>query len=169
LALATEDCLEKFRQRLISSVVRRLAATQTGIAAQGEPATKPKEVFAGLELSLVEEETPPVAKLQPEPPPPAPEVIPQAAPEPDLDAFGGLGLALEEEGTPPPESPHAAQPEPDRFVGMDLALADEGARPEPPASGEPEPLGAPEFELEPASLPEAPPSPKLPPDTGARI
>jgi non-specific serine/threonine protein kinase len=168
LALATEDCLEKFRQRLISWVVRRLAATQVDVAAQGEPATKPVEIFGGLELALVEEAAPPAAELQPEAPPSTPEAPQQAAPEPNLDAFGGLSLALEEEGTPPPESHPAPQPDLDTFADMYLSLEEDSARPEASAFHEPEPPSAPGFELEPVSLPEPPPAPSRPPATGAR-
>ena len=164
LALATEDCLEKFRQRLISCVVRRLAASQVAVAALGEPATKPKEVFAGLELALLEEETPPAEKLQPEAPPPVPKVAQQAAPEPDLGAFGGLGLALEEEGAPPMISPQSANPSaPEVFIGMGLALEKDGARSEAPTPQEPKPRTGTQFELEPVSLPEPARGPGRPP------
>ena len=161
LALATEDCLEKFRQRLISWVVRRLAVAQVAIAERGEPSTRPVDKFAGLELSLLEEEAPALqmqAEAEAPTPKPAPELAPQAVPKPNLDAFGGLGLALEEEGAPHPE-PKRATPEPnlDAFAGMDLALVEGNATPEAPAQPAPEAPSAPGFELESVSLPSTSP------------
>ncbi len=173
LALATDDCLEKFRQRLISWVVRRLATAQGFMAARGEAATKPKEIFGGMELSLLDEAVPAVEMQKeaatPEPAAPQAPAPIDATPEPNLDAFGGLGLSLEEEGTARPEQ--APSPEPDlaAFAGLDLALTD--APPEAVATtgATPDIPSSPAFELEPVSLPEPPAtSPAAPPARSAR-
>lgn len=58
LALATEDCLEKFRQLLISTSVRRLARAQREMSKSGQVALKPKDPLAGLELALLDDLSP---------------------------------------------------------------------------------------------------------------
>ncbi|GAB4057094.1 serine/threonine-protein kinase [Uliginosibacterium sediminicola] len=51
LSLASEECMEHFRQRLISTVARRLARAEAQIAASGVAATRPTNVTSiGLQL-----------------------------------------------------------------------------------------------------------------------
>ena len=54
LSLASEECLEHFRQRLISTVARRLAKSEALIASSGVAATLPTDVTSvGFNLQLV--------------------------------------------------------------------------------------------------------------------
>lgn len=56
LALASEECLEHFRDRLMSTVVKRLAAVSAEIAQHGEPALRATNVTTlGIELQLVDD------------------------------------------------------------------------------------------------------------------
>lgn len=80
LALATDDCLEKFRQLLISAAVRRLAKAQREQAKRGQTAIKPRDPLAGLELALLDD-LPPPAKA-PSPPPVAAAAAPAPTPNP---------------------------------------------------------------------------------------
>jgi eukaryotic-like serine/threonine-protein kinase len=51
LSLASEECMEHFRQRLISTVARRLARSEAQIAASGVAASRPTNVTSiGLQL-----------------------------------------------------------------------------------------------------------------------
>lgn len=57
LALATDECLEHFRDRLISTVVQRLVKANQGVAEKGEAVLLPEDTltrsFGGLDLELV--------------------------------------------------------------------------------------------------------------------
>lgn len=60
LALATEECFEKFQKKLVSTAVRRLAAADQSLASHGEPAHKPAASDRlEIELDLEPLETPP--------------------------------------------------------------------------------------------------------------
>jgi non-specific serine/threonine protein kinase len=54
LAIATEECLGHFRDALVATVVRRLAAATAIISADGRPAHKGSRP-AKLELELMDE------------------------------------------------------------------------------------------------------------------
>ena len=145
------------------------------LAKDGEPATKPVDQFAGMELSLMEEAPPPEEKPAQDTPLEVvlakPDIQAEATPavaaapavEPDLKAFGGLELALEEEGvTPPAPARPSAEPALESFGNLDMALVEDAPRPIklPGATALPEPPEAPSFDLEPlASAAESPPSP----------
>lgn len=51
LALATEECFEKFQKRLVSTAIRRLAAADQSLASHGAPAHKPAAADR-LEIAL---------------------------------------------------------------------------------------------------------------------
>jgi eukaryotic-like serine/threonine-protein kinase len=55
LSLASEECLEHFRSRLITTVARRLSQCERELAQRGEPATRAVNVTsAGIELQLID-------------------------------------------------------------------------------------------------------------------
>ncbi len=102
LALATDECLEKFRQRLISAAARRLAAAQRILARSGDVAVKPRDPFAGLELSLIDDDyvpapaaPQPVAALKLPSKSPAKQQPPPIDAVPASDAYPSSGLALQ--------------------------------------------------------------------------
>ena len=107
LALATDECLEKFRQRLISAVVRRLAQAQRHLARVGQPAAKPRDRLAGLELAMVDDHyVPPPAPVQPV------AQIQAAASLPSPDAFLMSGLELLDVDPPAPHPSPSPPPPP---------------------------------------------------------
>lgn len=58
LNLASEECLEHFRQSLVSTLVQRFATASTELAKSGEPVNLPKPSISALDLELVTDTRP---------------------------------------------------------------------------------------------------------------